>query len=129
MDRSEAYSSIYLSGNLSISFPHIISLTYNMTQIESITHNFTTSTFNMRVGQALVEVLTIDKILRVKFYEINENMEFPEQNNLYPNPHGDVTILIISISTIYMGSKDPMDICRIFNISQKSSWYSPHSAY
>ena len=125
MDRSEAYSSIYLSGNLSISFfhtiSHLTSLLYNLTQIESITHNFTTSTFNMRVGQALVEVLTIGKILRVKFYEINENMEFPEQNNLYPNPHGDVTILIISISTIYMGSKDPMDICRIFNISQKSS--------
>ena len=62
----------------------------------------------MRVGQALVEVLTIGKILRVKFYEINENMEFPEQNNLYPNRHADVTILIISISSIYIwGARTP----------------------
>ena len=56
----------------------------NQNQNENMSHAFLTCTFNMGAGQTLVEILrnpmpniTMDKILRLEFQEIEEEMEFP----------------------------------------------------
>ena len=55
----------------------------NQNQNENMSHAFLTCTFNMGAGQALVEILkdpmpniTMDKILRLEFQDIEEEMEF-----------------------------------------------------
>ena len=55
----------------------------NQNQNENMYHAFLTCTFNMGAGQALVEILkdpmpniTMDKILRLEFQELEEEMEW-----------------------------------------------------